>query len=92
MQELARIFRAIYVRGSEISPLIHQLKIGVNKMNYSDTEIDRIVRSMTLGTHGGFARALGEAFMLADITNQRIIIKSFSALFSKVASFLDIGE
>ena len=61
-------------------------------MNYSDTEIDRIVRSMALGTHGSFARALGEAFMLADSTNQEIILKSFSALFFKVASFLDIGE
>lgn len=59
-------------------------------MKYSDQQIDRIVRSMALGTHGGFARALADAFMLADSTNQEIIIKSFSALFSKVASFLDI--
>jgi hypothetical protein len=61
-------------------------------MNYSDTEIDRIVRSMALGTHGSFAKALAEAFMLADYTNQEIIIKSFSSLFSKVARFLDIEE
>ena len=61
-------------------------------MDYSDQQIDRIVRSMALGTHGGFARALAEAFMLADSTNQEIIIKSFSALFSKVAEFHNIGE
>jgi hypothetical protein len=59
-------------------------------MNYSDQQVDRIVRSMALGTHGSFARALGEAFMLADSTNQEIIIESFSALFSKVANFCDI--
>jgi hypothetical protein len=47
---------------------------------------------MALGTHGSFARALGEAFMVADYTNQEIILKSFSALFSKVARFLDIEE
>ncbi len=61
-------------------------------MNYSDTEIDRIVRSMALGTHGSFARALGEAFMVADSNNQEIILESFSALFSNVARFLDIEE
>jgi hypothetical protein len=61
-------------------------------MNYSDQQLDRILVSMHLGTHGGFARALAEAFMNADSTNQEIILKSFSALFSKVASFLDIGE
>jgi len=59
-------------------------------MNYSDQQLDRILLSMHLGTHGGFARALAEAFMNADSTNQEIILKSFSALFSKVASFLDI--
>jgi hypothetical protein len=34
---------------------------------------------------------LAEAFVWADLENQRIIIKSFSALFSKVARFLDIA-
>ena len=61
-------------------------------MNYSDDQINQIIISMHIGTHGGFARALAEAFMVADSTNQEIILKSFSALFSKVASFLDIGE
>ena len=59
-------------------------------MNYTDQQIDLIVDSMTSGIHGSFARAIGEALMLADSTNQQIILKSFSALFSKVASFLDI--
>ncbi len=61
-------------------------------MNYSDDQINRIILSMHLGTHGGFARALAEAFMNADSTNQEIILKSFSALFSKVASFVGIEE
>jgi hypothetical protein len=61
-------------------------------MNYTDQQIDLIVDSMNSGIHGSFARAIGEALMLADSTNQQIILKSFSALFSKVASFLDIGE
>ena len=59
-------------------------------MNYSDDQINRIITSMHIGTHGSFARALSEAFMVADSTNQEIILKSFSALFSKVASFCDI--
>lgn len=59
-------------------------------MNYSDDQINRIITSMHIGTHGSFARALSEAFVYADLTNQRIILKSFSALFGKVASFLDI--
>jgi hypothetical protein len=60
-------------------------------MKYSDKQIDLIVDSMASGIHGSFARAIGEALMLADSTNQEIILKSFSALFSKVASFLDIA-
>jgi hypothetical protein len=59
-------------------------------MNYTDQQIDLIVDSMTSGIHGSFARAIGEALMLADSTNQQIILKSFGALLFKVASFLDI--
>jgi len=61
-------------------------------MKYSDQQIDLIADSMASGIHGSFARAIAEALMLADSTNQAIILQSFSALFSKVASFLDIGE
>ena len=59
-------------------------------MKYSDQQIDLIIDSMASGIHGSFARAIAEALMIADSTNQAIILKSFSALFSKVASFLDI--
>jgi hypothetical protein len=59
-------------------------------MNYSDQQIDLIVRSMASGIHGDFASALAEAFTVADSTNQDIILKSFSALISKVARFIDI--
>lgn len=59
-------------------------------MKYSDQQIDLIADSMASGIHGSFARAIAEALMIADSTNQAIILKSFSALFSKVASFLDI--
>lgn len=59
-------------------------------MKYSDQQIDLIADSMASGAHGSFARAIAEALMLADSTNQQIILESFKALFSKVASFLDI--
>jgi hypothetical protein len=59
-------------------------------MNYSDQQIDLIVRSMALGTHGGFAKALAEAFMVADSNNQETIIEAFGGLFDRVARFHDI--
>jgi hypothetical protein len=59
-------------------------------MNFSDQQIDRIIRSMALGTHGSFARALAEAFMVADSNNQETIIEAFKGLFDRVARFHDI--
>jgi hypothetical protein len=59
-------------------------------MTYTDQQINMIIRSMSSGIHGSFAQALGEAFVLADSTNREIILKSFSALISKVARFIDI--
>jgi hypothetical protein len=60
-------------------------------MKYSDQQIDLIADSMASGIHGSFARAIAEALMIADSTNQAIILKSFGSLFSRVASFLDIA-
>jgi hypothetical protein len=62
----------------------------MTKPLFKEDQIDVIVSSMINGIHGSFARAIGEAYLLGDSTNQAIILQSFSALFSKVASFLDI--
>jgi hypothetical protein len=62
----------------------------MTKPLFAEDQVDVIVSSMINGIHGSFARAIGEAYLLADSTNQQIILKSFSSLFSKVASFLDI--
>ncbi len=59
-------------------------------MTYTDQQVDAIIRSMASGIHGGFASALADAYAVADSTNQDIILKSFSALISKVARFIDI--
>ena len=56
-------------------------------MTYTDQQMNRIIASMERGVHGSFARALAEAFMLADSTNQEIIIKGFESLFDRVARF-----
>ena len=61
-------------------------------MKYSEQQLSTIARSMASGTHGSFAGHLGDAFIVADDTNKEILLKSFSALFSKVARFLDIEE
>jgi hypothetical protein len=64
----------------------------MTKPLFKEDQLDVIVSSMINGIHGSFARAIGEAYLLADSRHKEILVSSFSALFSKVASFLDIGE
>ena len=59
-------------------------------MTYTSQQLDAIMLSMFSGIHGSFASAIASAYTVADATNQEIILKSFSALISKVARFIDI--
>jgi hypothetical protein len=49
-----------------------------------------MARSMALGTQGGFARYIGEAFMVADSNNQEKLFVAFEGLFDRVARFKNI--
>jgi hypothetical protein len=57
---------------------------------FKEDQLDVIISSMINGIHGSFARALGEAYILADSNNKKIIVSSFGALLARVAAFLDI--
>jgi hypothetical protein len=63
-------------------------------MKYSEQQLYIIARSMASGTHGSFARALAEAFWVADQTNREIMLKAYADLFDLVARFknIKVGE
>jgi hypothetical protein len=59
-------------------------------MKYSEQQLNVIARSMALGSHGSFAKALAGAYWAADGTNRETLLSAFEDIFDRVARFKDI--
>lgn len=59
-------------------------------MKYSEQQLNIIARSMALGSHGSFAKALAGAYWAADGTNRETLVSAFEDIFDRVARFKDI--
>jgi len=59
-------------------------------MKYSEQQLNVIARSMALGSHGSFAKALASAYWVADETNRKTLLSAFEDIFDRVARFKDI--
>lgn len=51
------------------------------------TDIEEAMADMSIGIHGHFARALADAWYVADSTNRALIEKTWAHLIAKAIAF-----